>query len=1111
MNMKSKERQNLIVSALFAFALLCLPLTTWAQNQKVNISGGKVTLKSVFSQIEKQTGLSVDYDAEVVNVNKTVTPATTNGAVKNVLQGALRGTGYVCQFADGHIIVKAAASKKAGARVNAGQGNVKKVHGTVKDNKGEALIGVTVADPSNDKRVAITDIDGRYEIETEEGNMLTFSYIGFRTAELKVGKSAILDVKMLDDVANSLNEVVVVGYGVMKKSDLTGTTSQIKPAALTSNVTGNAIEALQGKAAGVAVFNDNSPGSAPSMRIRGSGSISASNEPLYVVDGFPLMDGDISDINPADIESMEILKDASSTAIYGSRGANGVVMITTRGGSKGSKNLNFSSSFGVQMPGRLMDLISGNDFVNFINAAYKNQGSNAPFPEMVPATTNWEKEILENSALLQNYNISFTGNSNGTSYALSGGYYNQDGLIPTQDYEKFSFHTNLNHKFNSWLTVGTSLQYTYAIRNKQDNALGDVPRYGWPTDPTTDENGNHTVADNPFITDAWNPLQDFSNETHRVTTNRVLFNTFAEAQILPNLKYKLSIGQDIKNGRGYDFWTSQTIANQSKNSSGYGSHNWYKNRSKVMENVLSYNNQWDKHRFTATGVYSWQNFVYENLGLSIKDFENDQTGAWDVELGDRNSVDYNSTKYENKLISFTGRVTYAYDDKYLLTATGRWDGSSRFGKNNKWGFFPSVGLAWRMTQEKFMQSLTNVVSDLKLRVSFGITGNQEIGNYKSLPQLLSANYVDGINVLPGYYETIGNPNLKWERTNQWNYGIDLTLWNRINVTFDYYTRDTKDLLYDVPIPSTSGFKSILSNVGEVSNKGWELTIGGNVFRDKDWSIDASVNATYNTNKIKKLYGDVEEVLVGSDGSMGLSRKLMVGKPVDGVYARRSMGIIKTQQQLDDYKARVPGTASTATLGDEMYDDIDGDGSITSNDYICIGSTQPKYFYGINLSVNYKQFGLSVYGQGGFKYASITGSDNNQVSGSVWAMGYANLGNYMLYGENQVNNLTYIPTQYAYDRMWSESNPDGNYPAAGAHNTYLSDRTNGDWSYFMLKNIQLSYDFTSLINMKGIRNLAVNLNFQNFVTFANHRGYNVVNGDISNPWAKSVILGVNIKF
>lgn len=399
---------------------------------------------------------------------------------------------------------------------------------------------------------------------------------------------------------------------------------------------------------------------------------------------------------------------------------------------------------------------------------------------------------------------------------------------------------------------------------------------------------------------------------------------------------------------------------------------------------------------------------------------------------------------------------------------------------------------------------------MKIRGSFSITANQEIGDYQSLAKLVSGNYTDGTSIINGFYETIGNDDLKWEKTSQWDIGFDAMLFNRVTINFDYYTRNTNDLLYNVPIPSTSGFQSVLSNVGKVMNRGWELTIGGSIVRTKDLNIDASVNLTYNKNEIKELYGDVDEVAIKYSPA-GIAQILKVGNPVDGVYSRKSLGIIKTEEQLAWYKETVPNTAASARLGDEMYADLDGDGSIGSADYICLGSVQPKYYYGLNLSADYKGLGLSIFGQGGTKYASILGAENAAALNSSWSMGYADLSGFMLYGENQVLNNIYIPTEYAYKRMWSPSNPGGSFPAAGAHNVYLSDRTNANWKYFILKNIQLSYDFSNIIKMKAFKKLVLNVNFQNFVTFSNQRGYNPINGDASNPWAKSVIIGVNAKF
>ena len=1096
--------------ALFVFAGTAFATESYSQTMKVTVVADNMSTGKVISEIEKQTDYLFVYNVNEVNLKRNVKVNAQNKSVAEVLNKVFEGTDiYYAMEGKNIMLMSKAKDGKVAQQAN-------KVTGIVKDTNGEPIIGANVT-VKGQSIGTITDIDGRFVLDAPKDAVLQITYIGYVSQEVKVSGNKELNVVLKEDT-ETLDEVVVIGYGTAKKSDLTGATAQIKPEALTSSVVGNALESLQGKAAGVAVFNDNKPGASPSIRVRGSGSITASNEPLYVVDGFPLMDGNISDLNPSDIESMEILKDASSTAIYGSRGANGVVMITTKKGKSGTKNLSVNTSVGVQMPGRLANLISGEDFINFMNAGYKNQGSNIPFsgiPSTYTTDTNWEKEILENSSLLQDYSITFDGSSNKTNYMLSTGFYNQEGLLKAQNYQKYTFHGNLQHSFNKWLTVGANTQFTYSIQDVFDSALIDIYRYGWPTENVKNEDDTYNISSmhNTYILYPWNPVLDMNETTTQFTTNRFLGTLFAEMQLMKDLKYRLNLGVDLKNTRKYNYVGSESAVNKASGLKGNGYNNWNKRFSKVMENILTYNHTWNKHRLTATAVYSWQDFTYEDINLSGSGFENDLTGAWSMGLADKSSVSWGTNKYSNKLISFTGRVSYVYDDKYLLTATSRWDGSSRFGANNKWGYFPSVGLGWRLSQESFLKE-NKVITNLKIRGSFGITGNQEIGNYKSLAQLTGSNYTDGSSVIYGFKESIGNGDLKWERTTQFDLGFDLSLWNRIDIAFDYYTRNTNDLLYNVPIPSTSGYSSILSNIGKVTNKGWEFSIGGNIMQNKDFNLYASVNVTYNQNKIKELYGGVDEVAVRYEAG-GLARVLKVGNSVDAIYARHSLGIIKTQEQLDEYKKKVPNTAANAQLGDEtgqkVMEDIDGDGSISSNDYVCLGSVQPKYFYGLNLSMEYKGFGLSVYGQGGHKYASIAGAEDYYANNSAWAMSYANLTSYLLYGENQISNNVYIPTQYAYEHMWSPENPNGNYPTAGAHDVYLSDRTNANWKYFILRNIQFNYDLAPLLNIKSVKSLKVNLNFQNFVTFANHRGYNPINGDTSNPWAKSIILGINAKF
>ena len=969
-----------------------------------------------------------------------------------------------------------------------------RVTGKVSDTTGEPIIGASVI-VKGTTNGTVTNVNGDFTLNAQPGATLEISFVGYETQTVKAGPGPI-NVVLKEDT-ELLEEVIVVGYGTMKKSDLTGSATSLKSEAITSVIASNPIESLQGKSAGVAVFTNNKPGETPTIRVRGSSSINASNDPLFVVDGFPLVDADMTDINPADIESMEILKDASSTAIYGSRGANGVVMITTKSGARDTKNLTVSLQAGVQMRSRLVNMITGQDWLDY-------SGYDAPSDGKY---TDWQREIINKTAITQNYNVTFDGGNKGTQYMLSFGYYNQDGLIDKQGFEKFSIHNNITHKYNSWLTVGSNVQVTISKQDVDEGALNELFRCGYPTEPVYNEDGSYNVIQ---ASDLFNPIADIAATTSWVKSTRIIGNFFAQVDFNKHLSYKVSVGYDSKYSRNYMFKTteeSEKLVTLSEYAQ--GEQGWAKTRSKLMDHVVTYKNQWGGHRLTVTGVYSYQDYRYEDINVASQSFSNDLLGAWSISGVELTSQ--TSDVYSNKVISFAGRLSYAYNDKYLLTATARYDGSSRFGENNKWGLFPSVGIAWRATQEEFLKD-NNILTDLKIRASYGITGNQEIGNYNSLSQLstsTSTAYTDGTNSIVGYAETVGNANLKWERTQQIDLGFDLSLWDRINVNFDYYNRITKDLLYEVPIPSSSGYSTVMDNVGKVKNHGIELTIGANIWKNKDWSIDASFNMTYTKNEIKALYSGADRVEVTVSGS-GVGQILQVGNPVNGVWGRKSLGIIKTQEQLTAYQEAVPTYGATLELGDEMFEDLDGDGSISSDDFICFGSIEPKIYYGFNLNVKYKKLSLSVYGQGATKYASITGAEDYYTNGTAWAVGYANLNNYLIYADNQVAGTHYIPSKEAYDDFWSTSNPDGNHPRDGSTG-WLSDRTNADWHYFILKNIQLSYDFSELIGIKTLKNLTFNVNLQNFFTSATTNGYNPENGDVSNPWSKTIMFGLSAKF
>jgi TonB-linked SusC/RagA family outer membrane protein len=1100
------------LTALISFCfIVTAAASSYSQSTRLNLKLNNATVKQVLNQIETESEFVFLYNLNELDENRKVNINLEGASINEVLDEILKDQNLNYTIYDRQVIIR--SSGQNGFRSQTTQ-QQQRVSGKVTGASGEPIPGVTVVIQGTNNGT-ITGSDGSYTLNNvTKGSVLVFSFVGLVSQEVRFEGQSVVNVRMIEETIG-IEEVVAVGYGTMKKSDLTGAITQVKAGDLSTVSVSNPIQALQGRASGVAVLTNNAPGSSPTLRIRGSGSINAKNDPLYVVDGFPLMNADLNDINPSDIESMEILKDASSSAIYGSRGANGVVIITTKKGKKGKNDLSVNSYYGIQTPERLVDMLGRDEFISFVNEAYTYSKGNPVYSSSNPAPdydTDWQDAIIRDRAAIQEHTITFDGGNDRTSYMLSGGIFSQTGLLPASGFDKYTMRTNLSHEFRNWLTVGTHFQYSSATQNVRDNPTGNMFRFGWPTMPVKNEDGSwyYSFLDpqhDSYIEGKWNPVADASEVTDETVRNRVLGDVFAEFSIHKNLKFKTNFGVDISDTKGYNYQTSKSSGGLSSGGKGLGGQSSAKMTSKLTENILSYSNVWnDIHRLAVTGVYSWQDYEYESMSIDGSGFENDATEAHDMTLADRESVTYSSTKYGNKLISWTARASYSYNDKYMITATGRYDGSSRFGENNKWGFFPSLGFGWKIDQESFLKN-NPVISNLKLRASFGITGNQEIANYASLPQLTSVYYVFANTLLQGFTESIGNSDLRWERTTQYDAGLDLGLWNKLDVTVDYYKRTTNDLLYSVPIPTTSGYSSILDNIGEVSNKGIEAFVRAQVFdRDFKWSVGGNVSV--NKNKITELYGDVEKITLGTS-SNGYARFLEVGKPVNAVYTRESAGIIRNDEQLAEYRT----IRSTANLGEEMYVNHTDDNSIGTDDYICIGSPEPKFFYGLSTNLAYKKLSLDIYGQGAHDYATVAGIDNSAFGSTSISIGYASsTDSYLMYGENQILNQNYQPSKYAYERMWSESNPNGTFPRAGAKDVYFSDRTSANWSYFIVKNIRLGYDFSSSIrNVNWIKQLTVYVNAQNYISFANHRGYNPENGDTTYPWAKTLIFGINAKF
>lgn len=497
----------------------------------------------------------------------------------------------------------------------------KTISGIVVDKAGEAVIGASVL-VKGTSNGTITDFDGKFTLSNvPEKGIITITYIGYKEQNLPIAGKVTLKVTMVEDT-ETLDEVVVVGYGTQKKTDLTGSVMSVKSEDITSVTANNPVQALQGRVTGVSVVTDSRPGKSPTLRIRGNGSISAGNDPLYVVDGFPLMNGSLNEINANDIASMEVLKDASATAIYGSRGSNGVIMITTKAGAKDSKSLTFNANYGFQMPGRLVETMNHEQFVDFINSAYMNSKGITIYNDENPAPnihTDWQRETIKSSSPVQDYSISLNGTSGDTQYMMSGGVYLQDGLLSNYDYNKYTFRTNLQHKFNNFIKLGTHLQYTYsegglATTTNYEGALTELWRYGWPTLPVYREDGSYAIPnDNPAISSyfdsgiKWNAVNYYNEVKKESSVSRLFGDVYAEFQLAKGLTFKTNFGLDIANTRDYNYITSDYTLSTG---TGEGGNGYSKKISRITENILTYTNTWGKHRLTATGVYSWQNYIY---------------------------------------------------------------------------------------------------------------------------------------------------------------------------------------------------------------------------------------------------------------------------------------------------------------------------------------------------------------------------------------------------------------------------------------------------------------------------------------------------------------------
>jgi TonB-dependent starch-binding outer membrane protein SusC len=1000
------------------------------------------------------------------------------------------------------------------------------ISGKVSSENGLSLQGVTVLVKGTAKST-LTDANGYYTIDVPEtSGILIFSFIGTVSKELKFNGPAQINVTLANE-NKELDDVIVIGYGTQRKKDLTGAVASVKSKNITAVPVTSAEQILQGRISGVQVTQGSSaPGGGVTLRIRGSNSVNAGNEPLYVIDGFPVYSSNsvaptgvgersginaLSSINTNDIESIEVLKDASAAAIYGSRGANGVVLITTKRGKNGQNKININSYYGVQNVINRYSLMNNKQLAAYGNAYGQSLATPVTPYAAVPATnTDWQKEVF-GQGQLQNHSLAFSGGNNGTNYLVSGEYYGEKGAVVGSKFNRGSFRFNLDKVFSKRLKFGNSLTISRAVTDVSDILYQTLSSR--PFTPVLDQDGNYfldkgvTFGGQAARID--NPVGLGKQKINKTIVTRGIGNLYGEFNINESLTARTMLGTDISymSGRGFSPRTTLEGLDQL----GVANLSSVENVSWLNENTLTYKRKFGtRHNLTALAGNSFQRQNVLNYGIRRGGFPTDATSYYTVVTG-ANDRNYSpSGSYEFSILSYFGRINYTLDNKYLFTFTGRSDGSSKFGEGKKYGFFPSGAFAWRVSDENFMRKIKNV-SDLKIRTSYGVTGNQEIPPYRSLSILRSdRGQVIGGEQVTGFNATsdMANPNLGWEQTSQLDLGLDLGLFgDRVTITADYYQKTTSDLLFQSPVPVETGYGYQWRNIGKVKNTGFEFAVNTqNIKGAFSWTTEA--NFSINSNKVISLDPKTplnadgsRQILANlfqneSGGIDGLS-VIRTGKPLGSFYTYVFDGIWQSQEEITAAGAGF----SAYKPGDIKYKDINNDKKIDGNDRTITGNGIPKFLYGINNTLSYKNFEFTFFIQGSAKVNVV------------------NLTRYNL--DNSIGG-TNAPVERS--NFWSTTNKTNSTPRPGPTDFLLTNKYIEDGSYLRLRTVSLMYKIpVSKWKSKVISGFNVYATAQNLFTITNYSGYdpevNIAGQSqalqgidlYSYPSQKRFLVGVNLTF
>lgn len=952
---------------------------------------------------------------------------------------------------------------------------------------GEPLMGVNVVEKGTTNGT-ITDLDGKYTLNVGSNAVLQFSYIGYVSSDIAVNGQRTVNVTMKEDSQN-LDEVVVVGYGTVRKADLAGSVSVLDNKAFKDQPIKQVSDALQGRVSGVQVQSSGVPGGTVKIRVRGSGSINRSNDPLYVIDGIVRESG-LTGLNPDDIQSMQILKDASSTAIYGSRGANGVVLITTKTGKANTRQITFDAQVTAGTVAKRYDTLNAYEFATLYNTYRANTFSSDQLSAFQRGGgTNWQDEIFQ-TGITQDYKVTFSGGSDKTQYIVSGNYVGQEGVVIENDNKRYQARANVTSQITDWLHMTADVNASHNVRHSGDfsaaksNIVTQAMNYS-PVTSIFNEDGMTYARDKYSSLTNFNPVGRLKEEMGETMQDIVNAHVDLRFNILPGLTFTTSNGIDYSDAKGYSFGTKK-VGSQSS----MGNSDAYRMTLQTTNN-LTYTGKWDKHALTATAVYEATQSEYRYMGLNGRDLLTESVGWWNVNMASSRTTDNSYSKWG--LVSGVARVMYNYDDRYMLTGTFRADGSSKFF-NDKWGYFPSVAAAWTITNEEFMKD-QNVVQDMKIRASYGLIGSQAIEPYETLGLMSKAMYAFGENSqYTGYWvgQTVATPDLTWETTHQLDLGLDFSILNhRVNISLDYFDKRTKDGLLKQNIPNYDGGGSYWVNAAEISNRGLDFSINAILVDNKDFTWSSTFTGTYLKNEVKNLGG--LEFVAGSSPAAGMIptdgvTRVEVGQPIGAFYGYKWIGLDAT--------------------GHDAFEDVNKDGKIDSNDRTFIGKANPDFTLGWNNTLSWKNWDLNMFFTGSF------GADRLNL---VRFTGTAMTGDFAFVTlKEYINDNFDVKGQSA---RYPSVNVTGNdYQSASTSTKFLESA-----NYFRLDNLSLSYNLPK--SVAKFADMRFTLSCQNVFTITKYKGMDPAGISFMNsgvdvndgidlgayPLTRSYTVGVRLNF